>query len=599
MTTPSPMLESGSPTSFTVTSDGAPISSTFQIISIDTWSAVNQVPKARLVLFDGSAAARDFPISNLDVFIPGKKIEITAGYDGRNETIFHGIVVKQGIEINDNDGARLVVDITDPAIRMTLARSSAIFSDTTDSDLIGKLIGNAGLSKDVAATSLSYESIVQYYASDWDLMIARAEVNGLVVMVENGKVTVKAPDTSQPPVLAIEFGSSILDLQVEMNAATQYAASAITSLSWDPATQKISQSSAPSLSMTQQGNISSAALAKVFGVTSFPQQTGAPIAAGALEAWSAAEMMKSMLSKIRGHVRFQGSALAKLGKTIELSGVGERFGGPAFISGLHHSISDGRWLTTTHFGLSAEWFAAAAPDIAGPGAAGQLPPIKGLQTGIVQKISNDPAGAFRVFVSLPLLQADGEGVWARLGSFYASSGFGAAFYPEVNDEVVVGFMNEDPRYPVILGSLYSQSRAPVPAPDEANNRKAVTTRSKLEVAFDEEKKIIAITTPGGHSVKLDDDGRSISITDSNSNSVVLSSSGIKIDSAGDIDLSAKGNITVSAGGNLSLSAVANATMSGLQVIHSAEAKFSASGNADAELTAAGQVTVKGALVMIN
>lgn len=594
-----PVPESGALTSFAVTSDGAPISSTFQVVSIDTWSAVNKVPKARLVLLDGSPAERDFPISNLDVFVPGRRIEIAAGYAGLNQVIFQGIVVKQGIEIRETGGAKLIIDIIDPAIKMTLARSSAIFAGITDSGLIGKLIDNAGLAKDVASTSLHYESIVQYYASDWDLMLTRAEMNGFVVMVENGKITVKAPDTGQSPVLVVGFGDSIIDLQVEMDAATQYAASAIASFSWDPATQKISRSGAPSVPMTQQGNISSAELAKVFGVKSFPQQTGASVATGALSAWSAAELMKSMLSKIRGHVRFQGSALARLGTTIELSGVGERFGGTAFVSGLHHGISGGRWLTTAHFGLSAEWFAATAPDITAPDAAGQLPPIKGLQTGIVQKVSNDPAGEFRVFVSLPLLQADGEGVWARLGSFYASSGFGAVFYPEVNDEVIVGFMNEDPRYPVILGSLYSKSRPPAQAPDEPNDRKAVTTRSKLEVAFDEKNRIITITTPGGHDIKLDDDGKNISITDSNGNSAVLSSSGIKIDSVGNIDLSAKGNITVSAGGDLSLRAAANATMSGLQVTHSADLKFSASGNAVAELISAGQVTVRGALVTIN
>jgi len=41
----------------------------------------------------------------------------------------------------------------------------------------------------------------------------RAEMNGLVATVADGKVTVKTPDTSQSPVLQVEFGESILDLQ--------------------------------------------------------------------------------------------------------------------------------------------------------------------------------------------------------------------------------------------------------------------------------------------------------------------------------------------------------------------------------------------------
>ena len=88
-----------------------------------------------------------------------------------------------------------------------------------------------------------------------------------------------------------------------------------------------------------------------------------------------------------------------------------------------------------------------------PGASGLLPPIAGLQTGIVKQVAKDPGGQFRVALELPLLQMPGQLVWARLASFYASNKIGEVFYPEVGDEVVAGFMNQDPRYPVILGSL--------------------------------------------------------------------------------------------------------------------------------------------------
>jgi uncharacterized protein involved in type VI secretion and phage assembly len=298
-------------------------------------------------------------------------------------------------------------------------------------------------------------------------------------------------------------------------------------------------------------------------------------------------------------VRFQGSSLVKTGKTIELSGLGDRFNGTAFISGVHHNIHNGVWMTTVNFGLSAQWFAANAPHLSAPGASGQLPPIKGLQTGIVKQVSKDPADEFRVLVSLPLLQDASKGVWARLGGFYASNKIGAVFYPEVNDEVIVGFMNEDPRYPVILGSVYSKKLPPLYPPDEKNTKKAITTSSKLEITFDEKDKIIQIKTPGKHIITMDDKAGEISIKDSNKNTVSLSKSGITIDSATDIKMTAKGNITIQATGNLALSAKANATMEGLQVSHKAQTKFSANGTATAEVTASGMLTIRGAMVKIN
>lgn len=599
MTLPTPLSIDTSLVTFSVKSDGKPIPDTMEVISIDTWIATNKVPKARLVLFDGSPAERTFPISSLPTFLPGKKIEIAVGYNSNNAVIFRGVVVSQGIEINQNEGSKLIVEITDEAMKMTLNRRNAIFEKIKDGDLIGKLITTNGLSKDVAATDTVHEEIVQYYATDWDLMVMRAEMNGLVVMADGGKVTVKPPDTSQTPVLLVEYGVSILDLNAEMDAATQFAPSAIKSYGWDSATQKLVEAGPGTVNVTEPGNVSSAQLAKVFNVAEFPQQSAGPIEKTSLQDWSAAELLKSKLSKIRGSVRFQGSTKVAVGKMLQLGGLGDRFNGKVFMSSVHHSIHDGIWLTTVDFGLSPKWFAAVAPNVAEPNASFQLPPIRGLQTGVVKKIAPDPGGEYRVLVSLPLLQDNAKGIWARLGTFYGSNKVGAFFYPEVGDEVVVAFLNEDPRYPVILGSLYSKKLPPPSPPEDKNNRKAIVTRSKMEISFDEMNKIILLKTPGGHSIKMDDKTGAISIQDSNNNTVSLSKGGITLDSASNIKITAKGNITVQAGANLALSAKANASMEGLQVAHKAKAKFSANGAAAAELTASGILTVRGAIVKIN
>ena len=82
--------------------------------------------------------------------------------------------------------------------------------------------------------------------------------------------------------------------------------------------------------------------------------------------------------------------------------------------------------------------------------------------------------------------------------------FGTAFYPEVGDEVIVSFMNEDPRFPVVLGSVYSAKLAPAYPPDKKNKIKGLKTRSKMELTFDDEDKIVTIKTPGGHVFVMDD-----------------------------------------------------------------------------------------------
>jgi len=39
---------------------------------------------------------------------------------------------------------------------------------------------------------------------------------------------------------------------------------------------------------------------------------------------------------------------------VELKGVGERFKGNAYVSGVKHTVADGQWRTTVTVGLPAE-----------------------------------------------------------------------------------------------------------------------------------------------------------------------------------------------------------------------------------------------------
>ena len=283
---------------------------------------------------------------------------------------------------------------------------------------------------------------------------------------------------------------------------------------------------------------------------------------------------------------------------IALAGVGNRFNGNVFISAVHHSVREGNWMTTVDFGLPAGWHAQQRPT-AFAAAAGQLPPIRGLQTGVVKQIHEDPARAFRIQVTLPLVQGSTNSVWARLACLYASNGVGTAFYPEVGDEVIVSFMNEDPRFPVVLGSVYSAKLAAAYPPDDKNKIKGLKTRSKMELTFDDEDKIITVRTPAGHVFVMNDKEGSISITDSNKNSMVLGREGITIDSASKIAITAKGDISITPTGNLSMKATGNASCEGLQIDLKAQTTLSAQGNAAAELKSSGMTTVKGSLVQIN
>lgn len=79
----------------------------------------------------------------------------------------------------------------------------------------------------------------------------------------------------------------------------------------------------------------------------------------------------------------------------------------------------------------------------------------------------------------------------------------------------------------------------------------------------------------------------------------MDSDGISLSSSKDIKLKAKGNITLDATMKLSGNAKQDVTLEGLNVKVQAKVGASVKGNATAELSASGQTTVKGTMVMIN
>jgi Rhs element Vgr protein len=440
--------------------------------------------------------------------------------------------------------------------------------------------------------------LVQYYCTDWDFLLSRAEVNGLLVIVEEAKVTVKAPVISSSPQLKVTYGTDLLDFSANIDARTQF--SGVTGVSWDIKSQAVQQQEATPKTLNAQGDIDASTLASVIGLSSFRLQTPASIESTALKSWVDAQQIKSGLARIQGRMSFQGSAKAKVGELIELEGVGNRFKGKVFVSSVTHTVDEGNWVTEVEFGMPSNWFADNR-DLVAPSASGLLPGIEGLHIGKVMKLDEDPDGQLKIQVSTPVMQAETDGVWARLAHLYASDGFGAFFIPEIGDEVVLGYLNNDPSNPVILGSLYSSTRKlPLPsAVSDAssyaltadNFKKALVTKSKLTLEFDDDKKVITIVTPGKNTIVIDDDDKSILLQDQNKNKIKLSSDGIALDSPKDIVISAKGKISISATGDISMDSKAN-------ISETATVGFSAK-CANAEISASGVTVVKGSMVKIN
>ena len=172
----------------------------------------------------------------------------------------------------------------------------------------------------------------------------------------------------------------------------------------------------------------------------------------------------------------------------------------------------------------------------------------------------DPEDLARVQVRLHSANGlDGQDlpVWARMLCAGAGSNRGSYWMPDVGDQVVVGFLQGDVRFPVVLGGLWHGNAAPPERMDSAgqNHLKVLRSRNGVKLTLDDQdgQEKLVLETPGGCKLTLKDGPGSCELIDSNGNSIKLETAGITVTASAKVTVNAStvevsaGMVTVNAG----------------------------------------------------
>ena len=579
-----PQKVKGASVTFSVKVGGTAVPQTMEIFSATVTREINRIPSAKLVILDGEPAKGNFAVSAADTFLPGKEIEIFAGHQSSEDSIFKGIIVRHGISARRNGASQLSLECKDPSFRLTLGRKSNYFTKTTDTNVANTFITNAKLKAgNIEDTKSEFPLLVQYDSSDWDFLVSRMDINGKLVIANDGTIDIVSPNFNSNPVLTLEYGGTIHEFDAEMDVRNQYKA--VKAIAWDHTTQDLLQVDGKEpKAANENGNIKSTDLADATGLEELVLRHAGLISREELQAWANAGWQKSRLAKIRGRVTFDGYAGIRPGQLIVLKGLGERFNGKVFVSAIRHELAKGGWVTTAQFGIKNEWF---SEQFSPPLTSGSLlPGIHGLHTAAVVQIEKDPDGEDRVLVRIPMVNIKTDGIWARVATLDAGKQRGSFFRPEVGDEVVVGFINNDPRQAVILGMLNSSKLPAAIQAEKSNKVKGFFFANKMKLLFNEEDKSMTYESPAGNKIiateKQGDEG--ITLQDQNGSKIILNKDGITLESAKKIMFKASsGDIEVE----------------GINIKQKAQAEFKAEGSAGVEVSSSAIAKLKGSLVQIN
>ena len=576
---------------FSVSIDGEKIESIYPIAYIETFVGVNKVPYA-IIRIQDIFFSQDKMLSNK--FKIGAKVEIELGQDKDLKKCFSGVITKNTLKM-DARIAKMFVELLvhDKSHVLTMTPQTVSFKDKSDDAVVKDIISKAGLSAKVGTMALKNEMLTQNNITSWDFINLRAEMYGFVVMAYEDTVSVDAPETKASGVEVL-FGTEMInfDLTIDGDNQIDKASGKI----WDIKTQSVKEVKGETIAEGSFGNVKYDDITKstgcqeyVFAHDGSEEEEIKTLGAGVIKL--------NRLAKIHGAITIFGNNKIIPNTTVKINKCSDNFNGEAYVSGVKHILDNGIWTTTLYIGLNGKRYSQLYSNIFNHSSCNVLATMNGLKYGTIVKLDGDPKNDFRVLVNVPILHKSGEGIWCRLSTFYASKEGGIIFFPEVGDEVIIGFIDSDPRYGVVLGSLYNDKNKPSVEMDAKNETKKILTNTKMEIAFDEKDKRISILTPEKNSIVISDKDKSITLTQG-SDTISLKDGSVEIKCEKDITLNGK-NITLKASGAVQVKASKDLKLEGNNATLKGSMGANVEGGTSANLKSSGMTAVKGSMVNIN
>jgi uncharacterized protein involved in type VI secretion and phage assembly len=545
------------------------------------------------------------------------KLSIQTSDGSAPELLISGEVTAIEAEL-DRTGSVTEVRGLDHAHRLFRGRRVTAFADMTVADVVRKVAQRAGLKvgkiddapgiAGTANTELSQENV-----SDWEFLSRLADLAGAEIAVLDGTLnfTIPQPPSGAPATnanahqnpLVLEAHKNLVSLRAGVTSAEQVPQVEVRG--WDfLRKQAVSAIAAAEAPATELAEVKPAQLAKKFASPDFVatdvpyrSQKAAQTAARAL-----ASQLAGAFAEIEGVAK--GNPKLRAGTAVALANVGKPFEGKYTLTSTRHLFSQDAGYTTS-FVASGRQERSLYGLASGPKPR-QL--VNGLVPAVVSDVK-DPEKLGRARLTFPWLAKDYTSGWARTVQFGAGKQRGALILPEVGDEVLVGFEQGDFDSPYILGGLHNGTDKPPKTPvdpvdsgsGQVNGRFFVSRtghRLDLTESANGANEVKLATGDGKHLFTLDQKGTKVTLH-SDGSITIEAKNGITVDAGNGtlemkgqkVAISSKSDVTIDANAKLALTGKAEATLKG------AQAKVT--GDAAAELTASGSVTVRGGIVRIN
>ena len=385
------------------------------------------------------------------------QVYLGAAHDTQEQKLFDGEIT--ALEPNfAPEGIRLVASGYDRAHRLHRNRKTRTFQKMTISQIVQKVVSEAGLTARADATSQTLDFVQQNNETDFAFIHRLASMLEYEVVMDGRTLRFgKIPERGTP--IELEYGVNTTNgAAVRLHAFYPRATAAqqvkeIVVRGWDPKQKAAIVGRATIQQRGSKIGLARNDVLKAFGdgaltisdapVTTVEEANALARSVG----WYIGDGFVGAFGTCQGNPR------VKAGATLKIKGLGAEFSGTYRCSATTHVYGGGYSTSFEVLGRSARDLL----DLARPAAGNTWG--DSLVVGIVTN-NKDPENQARVRVKYPTLDDQNEGAWARVVAVGAGKDRGQLMLPQVGDEVLVAFEGGDPHKPYVLGALWNGKDMP-------------------------------------------------------------------------------------------------------------------------------------------
>ncbi|MBD2826595.1 phage baseplate assembly protein V [Xenorhabdus szentirmaii] len=428
----------------------------FQLVKVNVKYAINNVPFAELTL---SANNESYGCINgneareMEYFIPGSEINISRN----GKPLFFGVITERNYTI-----ARRIKTVTLRAHhKMQAMRAlfrSQLFNQQNDADILRSIFKDHGVNiGKIDGLTAKHPQMVQFNCFDWQFVRARLSANAVWLLAGPEKITIIKP-TLKKTAQTISGKESEKHIKIRVSQNNRFMPKRVSVSSWNIEKQEMNP-----VSVAEPMSLGDKAF-NARNLNTLSQKEWILNHSLALQpqeqaTWANSRLLALYGEGIQGEIETEGNLGYELGQTLDFKNFGAPLDGRALVTTITHTFSKFEW--RTQLVLGSDWLQDLDT--------GMVPGIRGIHIGQVAENKDGPDKNHCLKVTMPILGKDNKPLQllARLSTPFASNGSGLNLYPEEKDEVVLAFLEDDPRYPIILGAMHNPIN---PAPNAELNK---------------------------------------------------------------------------------------------------------------------------------